>query len=99
MYAPPYALRSTTHSRGTVAAAYACTQLGAVADHPAPLEVLARLEAGRVDERESGMLKQSHHCTKRAAFCDASMSRRAGALLRLVGDDADGAPVEPAERR
>ena len=40
----------------------------------------------------TGMLKASQVRTKRAAFSEASMSRHAGELHRLVGHDADRAP-------
>ena len=43
------------------------------------------------------MLNASQVRTKRAAFSEASMSRRAGELHRLVGDDADRAALDPAE--
>ena len=45
----------------------------------------------------TGKLKQSHHCTNRAAFCAASMSRLPAWLHGLVGDHADRSPVEPPE--
>ena len=45
----------------------------------------------------TGMLNASQVRTKRAAFSEASMSRRAGELHRLVGHDADRAALDPAE--
>jgi hypothetical protein len=51
MYAPPYALRITTQQRDR-RRAVCVHEFGAVADHPAPFEVAAGLEAGRVDERD-----------------------------------------------
>ena len=45
----------------------------------------------------TGMLNASQVRTNRAAFSEASMSRRAGELHRLVGDDADRAALDPAE--
>ena len=45
----------------------------------------------------TGTLKASQVRTKRAAFSEASMSRQPGQLHRLVGDDADGAALDPAE--
>ena len=75
MYAPPYALRSTTHMRGTVAAAYAWSNC-------APCRMIPRHSRSRPGRYPlvstnviTAMLKQSHHCTKRAAFCAASTSR------------------------
>ncbi len=44
------------------------------------------------------MLKQSHHCTKRAAFSDASMSSVPARCCGWLAMIADGAPVEAAER-
>ena len=97
MYAPPYALRSTTHRRGTVAAAYAWSELRTVSDHPAPLEVLAGLEAGRVhegDDRHVERVAPLHEATGLLRRLDV---QRAGARERLVRDDAHRTTVEVAE--
>ena len=96
MYAPPYALRSTTHSRGTVAAAYACTSSRAVADHAPPLEVLAGLEAGRVDEREQRDVERVAPLHEARRPCaDASMS---SVPARCCGWFATTPTVRPSSR-
>ena len=89
MYAPPYALRSTTHSRGTVAAAYACTS-------SAPWRIMPRHSRSRPGSKPGvstnvtiGRLKASHVATNRAALRDASMSSVPARCMRLVRDDAD----------
>ena len=75
MYAPPYALRSTTHSRGTVAAAYACTSSAPWRIIPRHSRSLAGLEARRVDEREDRQVEGSRTTARSArALSDASMS-------------------------
>ena len=74
-------------------------QLGTVADHAAPLEVAARLEARRVDERDDRDVEvvAPRDETRRLARClDVE---RARALLRLVGDDADRSAVEACRAR
>ena len=89
MYAPPYALRSTTQSRGTVAAAYACTS-------SAPWRIMPRhsrsrpgLEAGRVDERDDRQVERVAPRDEPRRLARRLDVERAGAVQRLVGDDAD----------
>ena len=72
-------------------------ELGAVADHPAPLEVLARVEAGRVDEgeqREAEGVAEGH---EPGALLRGRDVERAGDRHRLVGDDADRPAADRGE--
>ena len=89
MYAPPYALRSTTQIRGTVAAAYACTSSAPWRIMPAPFEVAARLEAGRVDEREDRQVERVAPRDEARGLARCLDVERARAVRRLVRDDAD----------
>ena len=97
MYAPPYALRSTTHSRGTDAAAYACTSSAPWRIIPRHSRSLPGSKPGVSTNVTSGRLKQSHHCTCRAAFSRRFDVDGAGPLVGLVGDHADGPAVEAGE--
>jgi hypothetical protein len=74
MYAPPYAFRNTMHTRGTVAAAYACTS-------SAPWRIMPRHSRSRPGSKPGvstnvtiGKFEVSHQATNRAALRDASMS-------------------------
>ena len=73
-------------------------ELGAVADHAAPLEVAARLEAGRVDERDDREVEGVAPRDEPRRLARRLDVERAGPLLRLVGDDADRPAVEAGER-
>ena len=97
MYAPPYALRRSTAQARHGRRGVRVHQLGAVADHAAPLEVASRLEAGRVDEREDREVERVaplHEARRLARRLDVE---RAGPEHRLVGDDADRSAVEARE--
>ena len=72
-------------------------ELGAVADHPAPLEVLAGLEPRGVDERQQRDVEAVAPLDEARGLLGCLDVDGAGPLLRLVGDHADGPPVEPAE--
>jgi hypothetical protein len=96
-YAPPYALRSDHGELRHRRFAVRVEQLRAVIDDAAVLLRRARQEARHVLERDNGMLNASQKRMKRAPLRDASMSRHAGELVRLVRDDADARPAEPRE--
>ena len=74
-------------------------QLGAVADHAAPLEVLARVEAGRVDEGEERQVEGVAERDEPRALLRGRDVERAGDRQRLVGDDADRAAADRRRRR
>ena len=99
MYAPPYALRITTQSRGTVAAAYACTSSAPWRIMPAPLEVAAGLEAGRVDERDDRQVERRRTTRRTGRPCATPRCRACPA--RCAGWFATtpiGRPSSAAER-
>ena len=73
-------------------------ELGAVADHAAPLEVLARVEARRVDQREDRQVEGVAERHEAGGLLRRRDVQRAGQRQRLVGDDADRAPTDRGER-
>ena len=98
MYAPPYALRSTTHSLGTVAAAYACTSCAPCRIMPRHSRSVPGSNPGvstNVSERHVERVAPLHEPRALAGRVDVE---RPGALARLVRDDADRPSAEPGER-
>ena len=69
-----------------------------MADHAAPLEILARIEARRVDEGHDRQVERvaERHEPRRLLRCRDV--ERAGEGQRLVGDDADRKPADRGER-
>ena len=72
-------------------------QLGTVADHPPPLEVLARQEARRVDQGHQRQVEGVAEADEPGALLRRGDVEGAGQRLGLVGHEADGAPVDAAE--
>ena len=68
-----------------------------MADHPAPLEVLAGVEAGRVDEGDDRQVERVAEADEASALLRRRDVERAGDRERLVGDDADGLPSDRRE--
>ncbi len=82
MYAPPYALRSTTQMRGTVAAAYACTS-------SAPWRIMPRHSRSRPGSKPGvstnvmiGRLNASHQRDEPGGLARRLDVERAGAVQR-----------------
>ncbi len=74
MYAPPYALRSTSEMRGTLALQYAYSSLAPCRMIPSCSWSTPGRNPGTSTSVTSGMLKASQNWTKRAPFSDALMS-------------------------
>ena len=72
-------------------------QLGAVADHPAPFEILAGVEARRVDERDDRQIERVAERDEAGGLLRTGDVEGAGERHRLVGDDADRPPVDGRE--
>src|SRR5438105_2204365 len=64
-----------THTRATVAAAYACASCAPWRIMPRHSRSLPGWKPGVSTNVTIGRLNASHHCTNRAAFCEPSMSR------------------------
>src|SRR6266545_3404460 len=91
-YSPaPYALRTTTQIFGTVASAIALIILAPWRMMPWRSTAAPTMNPGTSDRNTSGTLNASHSCTNRVAEEDA------GLVQRVVGDEPDRVPVEPAE--
>ena len=73
-------------------------ELRTVADHPPPLEVLAGVEAGRVDERDQRHVEGVAERDEPGRLLRGRDVDRAGERHRLVGDDADRPAVDRRER-
>ena len=67
-------------------------ELRAVADHAPPLEVLAGVEARRVDERDDRQVERVAERHEPSRLLRGRDVERAGERDRLVGDDPDGRP-------
>ena len=60
-----------------------------MADHPPPLEVLAGVEAGRVDQRQDREVERVAERDEASGLLRGGDVECAGEIHRLVGDDAD----------
>jgi len=69
-------------------------QLGAVADHAPPLQVLARFEARRVDEGEDRQVEGVAGLHEAGGLAGGLDVERARPLEGLVGDDTHGPAAE-----
>ena len=74
-------------------------QLRAVADHAPPLQVLAGVEARRVDEGDDRQVERVAERDEAGALLRGGDVERAGDGQRLVGEDADRASVDRGEGR
>src|SRR5581483_10709154 len=73
-------------------------KLGAVADHAAPFEVLAGVEARRVYERHDRQVERVAERDEPRALLRRGDVEGARDGLRLVGDDADGVTGDAGQR-
>ena len=73
-------------------------ELRAVTDHPAPLEILARVEAGCVDERDDRKVERIAERDEPGRLLGRRDVERAGERDRLVRHDADRTSVDRRER-
>ena len=72
-------------------------ELGPVADHAPPLEVLAGQEARRVDQADDGQVEGVAEADEAGGLLGGGDVEGAGQDAGLVGDEADGSAVEQGE--